>query len=106
MSETRLPAPHTQLAKATRSHAIVVSRARYDRDGRECRPMDLAIRGSDGCPGDPGICPPPCRHEGELAIDRFRTTMAVRDVGLYLRCSLCGQKGPETVPVVARRDRA
>ncbi|GJE37723.1 hypothetical protein [Methylobacterium persicinum] len=52
------------------------------------------------------ICTPPCRHEGELPIDRFPTTMAVRDVGLYLRCTACGRKGPEMEPVWPLRSDA
>ena len=79
-------------------------RRAYDREGRECRPMDLANAAENGVRFIRAICPPPCRHEGEVALDRFPSTMAVRDVGLYLRCTACGRKGPETEPVWPRRD--
>ena len=81
-------------------------RRAYGRDGRECQPMDLANASQNGVRAIRAICPPPCRHGGELAIERFPTTMAVRDVGLRLRCSVCGRKGPETEPVWPRRDKA
>lgn len=74
-------------------------RRAYDREGRECRPMDLANAARNGVRSIRAICPPPCRHEGQVALNRFPSTMAVRDVGLHLRCSACGRKEPETEPV-------
>lgn len=74
-------------------------RRAYDRDGREIRPMDLANAVSNGVKAIRATCPAPYRHEGQVPLDRFPATMAVRDVGLRLRCSACGRKGPETEPV-------
>lgn len=74
-------------------------RRAYDREGRECRPMDLANAAENGVRFIRAICPPPCRHEGQVPLAAFPPTMAVRDVGLYLRCTACGRKGPETEPV-------
>lgn len=75
----------------------------YDRDGRELRPMDLANAMKNGVQFIRATCPPPCRHQGEVPIDRFLATMAVPDVGLRLRCSACGRKGPVTEPRWPRR---
>lgn len=100
MSETRLPAPAYSVGggdPVPRQRRN--SRRAYDHDGRECWPMDLAYAAQNGIRVIWAICPPRCRYEGEVAIDRFPTTMAVRDVGLHQRCSVCGRKGPETVPV-------
>ena len=55
--------------------------------------MDLANAAQNGVRRIRAICPPPCRHEGEL--DRFPPMMAVRDVGLYLRCTACERKEPQ-----------
>ena len=63
--------------------------------------MDLANAAENGVRAVRAICP--CGHVGETPIDRLPPTMAVRDVGLYLRCSACGQKGPETEPVWQER---
>jgi hypothetical protein len=81
-------------------------RRAYDREGREIRPMDLANAASHGVTMLRAFCPPPCRHDGLVPLDRFPATMAVRDVGLRLRCSACGRKGPETEPVWPLRDKA
>ena len=74
-------------------------RRAYDREGREIAPMDLANAAENGVRFIRAICPPPCRHEGEVALERFPSALAVRDVGLYLRCTACRRKGPETEPV-------
>jgi len=74
-------------------------RRAYDREGRECRPMDLANAAENGVRFIRAICPPPCRHEGQVPLASFPSTMAVPDVGLYLRFTACGRKGPETEPV-------
>lgn len=74
-------------------------RRAYDRDGYEVMPMDPANAAQNGARFIRAICPPPCRHEGDVALERFPKTMAVRDVGLHLRCTACGWKGPETEPV-------
>lgn len=78
----------------------------YGREESRCQPMNLANASQNGVRAIRAICPPPCRHEGELPIERFPATMAVRDVGLRLRCTVCGRKGPETEPVWPRRDTA
>jgi predicted RNA-binding Zn-ribbon protein involved in translation (DUF1610 family) len=72
-------------------------RRAYDREGREIRPMDLANAAENGVRAVRAICP--CGHVGEASITRFPPSTAVRDVGLRLRCSACGRKGPETEPV-------
>ena len=82
------------------------ARRAYDREGREIRPMDLANAADNGVAMLRTFCQPPCRHEGLVPLDRFPPEMAVRDVGLHLRCSACGRKGPETEPMWPRRDRA
>ena len=74
-------------------------RRAYDREGREVQPMDLANAAENGVRFIRAICPPPCRHEGQVPLASFPSTMAVPDVGLYLRCTACGRKGPETEPV-------
>ncbi len=76
-------------------------RRAYDREGREIRPMDLANAAENGARAVRAICP--CGHVGEAPIDRFPPDMAVRDVGLHLRCSACGRTRPETEPVWPRR---
>ncbi len=81
-------------------------RRAYDRDGREIRPMDLANAASHGVTMLRAFCPPPCQHDGLVPLNRFPAIMAVRDVGLRLRCSACGRKGPETESVWPRRDKA
>ena len=78
-------------------------RRAYDRDGREIRPMDLANAASHGVTMLRAFYPPPCQHEGLVPLDRFPLPMAVRDVELHLRCSICGRKGPETEPVWPQR---
>jgi hypothetical protein len=106
VEDRRLPAPYSSgQGDPVPRHRRNPRRA-YDRDGREIAPMDLANAVKNGGWAIRAICPLPCRHEGELPIDRFPTTMAVRDVGLRLRCSVCGRKGPETEPVWPRRDKA
>ncbi len=47
--------------------------------------MDLANAARNGVRAIRAICPSHCRHEGELAIGRFLTAMAVCDVDLHLR---------------------
>jgi hypothetical protein len=61
--------------------------------------MTLANAASHGVMAICAICLPLCRHEGMVPLDGLLPTMAVRDVELRLRCSACGQKGPETEPV-------
>lgn len=65
--------------------------------------MDLANAAQNGVRSIRAICPLPCRHQGEMPLDWFPATTAVRDVGLRLRYSACGRKGPETEPVWPRR---
>ena len=100
MSETQPPASAytTGQGEPVPSHRCNPRRA-YDREGREIRPMDLVNAASHGVTILRAFCPPPCRHEGLVPLDRFPLTMAVRDVGLRLRCTACGQKGPKTEPV-------
>ena len=45
------------------------------------------------------IWPPPCKHKGQLSMKSLPTTLAIKDVGLHLRCSVCERKGLETKPV-------
>lgn len=61
--------------------------------------MDLANATQNGVRFIRAICPPPCRHQGQVPLAAFPHTMAVPDVGLYLRCTACGRKGLETEPV-------
>ncbi|GJD37533.1 hypothetical protein QO012_004430 [Methylobacterium aerolatum] len=77
-----------------------------DRDGREIRPIDLANAMKHGVRSIRATCPPPCRHEGDLPIDRFPPATFVPDVGLRIRCTVCGRKRPVTEPVWQRRDKA
>ena len=73
-------------------------RRAYDRDGREIRPMDLANAASHGVTMLRAFCPPPCRHEGLVPLERIPPAIAIRDVGLRLGCTACGRRGPETEP--------
>ncbi len=62
----------------------------------EIPPVELAAAAQNGVRFIRAICPPPCRHKGQVPLAAFPPTMGVRDVGLYLRCTACGRKGPET----------
>ena len=107
MSEERIPpsAYTTGQGDPVPRHRRNPRRA-YDREGREIRPMTLANAADNGVTMLRAFCPPPCRHEGLVPLDRFPLALAVRDVGLRLRCTACGRKEPETEPAWPLRDKA
>lgn len=100
MTDTRYPAIAYSLGMGdpVLRHRHNPRRA-YDREGREVWSMDLANAAKNGIRFIRVICPPPCRHEGQVPLAAFPSTMAVRDIGQYLRCTACGRKGPGTEPV-------
>jgi hypothetical protein len=75
-------------------------RRAYDAEGREIIPATIANSVQNGAYAIRAECA--CGHEADVPIDRFPPEGLVPDVGLNLKCSACGAKGPRTVPVWSR----
>ena len=79
-------------------------RRSYDSEGRQILPMDLTDAMQNGVRALRAICN--CGHEAEVPIDGWQPETYVPDVGLSLRYTDCGRRGPKTEPMWPRRDGA